>query len=385
MKTSNSNAPGQYLGYSVQSYRMCIYLFRYPENTNVALEVFDDVSTIDNDGSVIAEQTKSGLTHNPVSNWSVDLWKTLSNWVNAISSGSLSLENTFFKLYVVQVYSGEFVTNLSDAKDDVAIDRVLEEIFERFKSENPKGCEKYLENFYSASVAVKRSIIKKFSYECGEGEALYSGLRQLMVPWVSAEMIENACKHAVGWVKIKTDELIAAGQPAVVSVGDFLNDFRSYVRKHDRDYILATFSGKPHVDEVNAKINDLPTFIRQLDLIQSESDEKVRAMSDYLQSVSEKTIWSKRGLVFKESFDELEENLISDWRNKKEKIEITQPALTDILKGKLIYIEAKDRKYRLEEKDLPYFFSKGTLHSLADRLLLGWHPNYKTALELNDD
>ena len=108
-------------------------------------------------------------------------------------------------------------------------------------------------------------------------------------------------------------------------------------------------------------------------------------MSDFLRSSSEKTIWGERGLIYKDSFDELEENLISNWRNEKDRVEITQHELSDVKKGKLIYLANVQKNHRLEEKDLPLFFSKGTLHSLADDLKLGWHPHFNRELKYNDE
>ncbi|MFC3116561.1 ABC-three component system protein [Cellvibrio fontiphilus] len=348
------------------------------------MEVLDDVAEITGNGNVIVEQTKSGMAHNPVSDWAIDLWKTFSNWVDAVNSQSLDLEKTFFKLYVAQPYTGDFIAQISNAKTKEDVESILTYIWARFEKEKPKGCSEYLKNFFSAPIEVKIKIIINFTYECGNNE-LYSDLKSLMSPFVSASMIDNACQKAVGLVKVKTDELIAAGKPAVIPASEFLNDFRAYIRKHDRDNILSSFSLRPTELEISDALDEFPTFIKQLDLIECDSDEKIRAMSDFLRSSSEKTIWSERGLIYKDSFDELEENLISNWRNEKNRVEITQQELSDVNKGKLIYIGNVQKNYRLEEKDLPLFFSNGTLHSLADRLKLGWHPHFKRELQPNDE
>lgn len=384
MESIKSSAPGQYFGFSLQPLRMCIYLFRCHESSSIALEVLDDVAEISENGNVIVEQTKSGLAHNPVSNWSIDLWKTFSNWASAVNSMSLDLGKTLFKLYVAQAYTGEFVSKLSNTKTNGDAAALLKNIWERFNSEKPKGCDEYIRIFFNAPTEIKIKIIINFTYECGNND-LYSELKSLMNPFISAPMIDNACQKAVGLVKIKTDELIAAGKPAVIAAGEFLNDFRAYIRKHDRDNILASFSLKPTEQEISDALDEFPIFIKQLDLIDCDSDEKIRAMSDFLRSSAEKTIWGERGLIYKDSFDDLEQSLISNWRHEKERIEITQQELSDVSKGKLIYIGNVQKNYRLEDKDLPLFFSTGTLHSLADRLKLGWHPHFKRKLEFNDE
>lgn len=384
MDSLKSSAPGQYLGFSIQPLRMCVNLFKCDENSTIALEFLDDVAEITSDGSVIVEQTKSGLSHNPVSNWSTDLWKTFSNWLKAATSGHLDVEKTIFRIYVAQNYTGGFVTKLSIAKTQSEIDSILEEIYEQFELDNPKGCSEFLKYFFNYDPLVRSTIIRNFTYECGGGD-LYYELKGVMNPFVSPLLVENACQAAIGWIKMKTDELINDGIPAIIHASEFRLFFRSYLKKHDRDAILASFSTRPTETEIDLALGRFPVFIKQLDLIDCESDEKIRAMSDYLRAVSEKTQWSARGLIFQDGFNELEESLIENWRIEKARVVITEQERSDVEKGKLIYLGNVQKTHRMEDKDLPPFFSKGTLHSLADKLKLGWHPHFKIRLESNND
>ncbi len=101
-KSAKSSAPGSYLGYSIQPTRMCLHLLQAPRGSFVALEVLDDVDIVLPDDSAVVEQIKSSLVINPISNWSADLWKTFSNWIDAINDGLIDLKKTRFRLYVVQ-------------------------------------------------------------------------------------------------------------------------------------------------------------------------------------------------------------------------------------------------------------------------------------------
>jgi len=74
-----AQAPGQFYGYSLQITRALAHLLRARPSQSVSVEVFDDVATSRQTGQVL-EQDKSGLAHNPVSDRSIDLWKTLHNW-----------------------------------------------------------------------------------------------------------------------------------------------------------------------------------------------------------------------------------------------------------------------------------------------------------------
>lgn len=58
----------------------------------MSLEALDDTDVVQPDNHVQVEQAKSGLATNPISDWSIDLWKTFSNWIDAIESGQSRLE-----------------------------------------------------------------------------------------------------------------------------------------------------------------------------------------------------------------------------------------------------------------------------------------------------
>lgn len=141
-------------------------------------------------GEVIVEQTKSGLSHNPASNWSVDLWKTFSNWVDAAKSGHLDVHKTVFRLYVAQNYNGEFVTHLSSSLEQLDINSIVEKITSRFKVENPKGCSEYIRIFLNADPVIRNCIISNFTYESGDND-LYSELKALMNPFVSPLLVDS--------------------------------------------------------------------------------------------------------------------------------------------------------------------------------------------------
>ncbi|MFX8895388.1 hypothetical protein ABTM96_19850, partial [Acinetobacter baumannii] len=75
------SAPGQYLGFALQPVRAFHHLLTCPRGAKVALEHLDDVSVHYSDGTIYLEQTKSALSHNPLADAAVDLWKTFANWV----------------------------------------------------------------------------------------------------------------------------------------------------------------------------------------------------------------------------------------------------------------------------------------------------------------
>ena len=70
------HVPGQYLGYSLQATRFLVKLLESDPDSTVSLEVFEDIGVESYDGYRTAEQDKSATNGNPVSDRSVDLWRS---------------------------------------------------------------------------------------------------------------------------------------------------------------------------------------------------------------------------------------------------------------------------------------------------------------------
>ena len=114
---AKASAPGQYLGYSLQSVRLCYHLLKSDEQSTASIEYLDDLAVTNSDNSVLLEQTKSALKQNPVTDWSKDLWKTFSNWLHTIKSGKINPSKTRFQLYVTPLKTGHWVNRLSNTND----------------------------------------------------------------------------------------------------------------------------------------------------------------------------------------------------------------------------------------------------------------------------
>ncbi len=105
-KRGSTTVPGTYLGFSLQATRFLIHLLKAKAGDTVCLELFEDVGVERADGTRIAEQDKSNLVTNPLSNRSPQFWKTFGNWVEAIRSNLLDAEKTSFVIYVSRAAPG---------------------------------------------------------------------------------------------------------------------------------------------------------------------------------------------------------------------------------------------------------------------------------------
>ena len=310
MSTKTPAAPGQYLGYTLQTVRMCYYLATCHPNQSVALEVFEDVGVIGNDGVILAEQTKSALAHNPVSDWAVDLWKTLSNWADAIKNGAIENGETVFRLYSAQEHTGNIVRRFSNADTMAEAETSLQLVKSEFskKKKRPAGSLKYIENFFDSDPKVQAQIVCHFSYECGSNDPVLE-LKNKLSLGLSEPIQELACLYVLGWTQKEVINLISKNMPAVVPAKKFRADYAGFVRRHQNDNVLPIFSTEPSDSDLEEAISHMPKYIQQLELINADADLKIEAVSDFLRASSEKTMWSERSVVLPDSFLELDSEL----------------------------------------------------------------------------
>ena len=90
----STNAPGQLLGFGLQFPRALFHLLRCGPGDKVSLEVMGDVSTVSVDDDVIIEEDKSSQISNPISDLSIESWKTFYNWVNKANTKTIDPDMT---------------------------------------------------------------------------------------------------------------------------------------------------------------------------------------------------------------------------------------------------------------------------------------------------
>jgi hypothetical protein len=373
-----ASAPGQYYGYSIQATRQCLHLLNAQAGSVVALEVLDDVDVVQQDNHVIVEQDKSGLATNPVSDWSVDLWKTFANWIDAVENGLIDITKTKFHLYVVQEKSGELVDKLKYAHSEATVLKAVEEIRARYGAENPAGCSAYVEKFLSYDTAKLVLLVSQFDYEAGNSDPV-KPIRDYLRVTVPEISIETACAAAIGWVKTRGDELIGAGKHPGILRDDFADWLSTFCSNINYDHLLTYSAPPPLESDVESNIQNFPTMMRQLDLIEKRYRDKVKALTDFMRAKASEVRWAEKGLIVEAQFKAFKEDLIDHWELNSLKLK-AQTVLSDIEKGQALHHECNLLTAKINNKEAPDHFSRGTFQYLSNEKLIGWHPLYKSLL-----
>jgi hypothetical protein len=389
LKKKSAQVPGQYYGYSLQCTQCVSQLLAATPGAIVSIEVLEDVATESPFANVEATQIKSGLDTNPIANRSVDLWKTFRNWVDATESKTLDAAKTSFILHVETPRAGAICKRFSNAQtveeSIAAIIAARDELWGtsptfKKKAKVAAGLVEHLAVvFLESNAAILTNIVKRFRLSTGEGQAYSSLLNQMKTLLVDEDIAEDVLLHGLGWVKKTLDNAIENGLPPAIAVDDFrieLNSFRNSLKK--RDY-LPTFAGLPPTAEEILQ-NKLQSYVRQLNIIEWREDALFTAISQYLNTKVNIIQYGRRGYVNRKSLRGFEAMLKALWQNLRDEAELTEP--TDLLKrGKLLALRCLRERRKIEGFELPDDFTPGSLHLLADMLIIGWHADYLELLK----
>lgn len=383
----SSHVPGQFLGFSLQITRCVAHLLRAHEGQSVSVEHLDDVATSGPEG-VVAEQDKSGLAHNPVADRSIDLWKTLHNWVRAIRDGALKSE-TKFVLYVAQNHHGGVIDRIHKVATRADADALVQALRLEFWGEAPNyaargklpaGLAEHVNGVLHTKDDVLAHLFVQLSLENGSGSPADDLMRAGPLSAISEDKREQVLTHLLGWAKKAIDKLIEKKQPAILSWSEFQKQLIAAAKKFDRsDTVLAATPTEVTQAAIEKELRER-TYVRQLKAVKLAEADLVRSVSDYLRSGTARTEWAERGDVLEGSFGEFEDGLERAWQSQKTRVDIEQKTATEEDRGRLLYANCSGLQLRLQGMDVPAYFVPGSFHWLADSLRVGWHPRFEEVL-----
>jgi hypothetical protein len=381
IKLAKHSAPGQYLGFALQPVRAFFHLLTSPKGSKVSLELQDDVAIHYADGSLCLEQTKSALKQNPISDWAIDLWKAFHNWRVMLEANECQAGATRFRIYVTPQKKGAFASALAGASTPEDVRAVLATIRTRLtKQRASPACACYLQPLLDAPEDEQVAIVGCFELDAEARDPL-DAIRALLRPTVDEAHVDILVKSGIGQAKQALDRLIQRGERPMLDADEFRKAFRAFVRQNNMPGLLTSRSEAP-CDELVANIaSTRPVFIKQLELVETSDDDRLRAISDFLRTSADKSDWAERGLIYPGSLDVWDDDLVRRHGMIRGDIADLHSDKATAVQGRLVYRQCAQHQAPLGGRVVPGHFVHGSFNDLADRRRIGWHEDYQTLLD----
>jgi hypothetical protein len=181
--------------------------------------------------------------------------------------------------------------------------------------------------------------------------------------------------------KEEADNLIRRGKPALISSDEFRAKARAFINRINFTTELASLVPAPSSSQVESMLSSRPTFVRQLELIETSRDDNLRAVSDFLRASSDKTTWAEKGAIYETSLDELDNTLVARQAAIAGEITDLYGDKAPETRGRLVYNRCVQVSLPLEGRQVPGHFVPGCFNSLANLRRLGWHPDHASLLD----
>lgn len=383
-----TTAPGQAYGYIVQVVRVMWHLLRASPGDIVAFETLGDVS-VESGGTVVSEEDKSGLAHNPIADGSSALWKTLANWADARRNGDLPAASKYI-LYVAQQHEGQIVQRLSDCNSPAVAMELVQELRKRLApadaeegdAEDKASLKAQLRRLFSHSDGAIAAIVLDFALEIATASP-FDEVRAEIARSTSDDSVDLVTEQLLGWVKRQLMKHIEARTPVRVSYDDFRKQRLAVLRRVDRN--LTSFpecEAEPTRAEIEAQLVGR-RYVHQLNLLNLDDDDLEQHISDYLRASTARTEWSASGYLDREGLRKYKKELEDHWRLCRMAVKSSDTATTPINRGVQLLFQcmAKDPA-EIQSLKVPQYFSRGSYHAMADEPRIGWHPEWKKLLNV---
>lgn len=375
-----SNAPGQLLGYSLQFPRALYHLLRSAPKDVVCVEVLGDVATLSSVGELLSEEDKSSIVGNPLTDRSADLWKTFSNWIEAIINKDFDIEKTQFVLYCNQSGRQGIVNKFSSAQNQSDIQSAIEYAKNELSDIKPDHeIWKDYDFVVNKNGTLLLKVIQRFELQIGNG-AGYDEVRiEIQKKHVPEGQIEFIMEKLSGWIQKVIIENIVVRKSATISWEEFNHQFSVlFDRSRCRELIDFTMQYSKEDEKVQNQVKTRPRYLQQLEAIDLKDEEILAEISDYLRADVNREKWIADEIIDEEVASDFEVRLKSFWENQRKRIQITQKMLGEIEQGQLLLSYCKSRQEAIRSMNPPSSTIAGTYHALADEPTIGWHPNWET-------
>jgi hypothetical protein len=353
------------------------------EGLRVSIENFDDIAFEDKNGNPVELiQSKHSSVPKKLNDSSIDLWKTLYIWCERLKT-----QKTINEIFILVTTS----------------------------SASPKSIAKYLsiENAERDTDLAVNLILEKAKALKGKDTKIYR---------------DYICNKTPHFLKTLCEMIFVIG--SVKQIGELENEISNSVfiavRKKDRKPLYESFTGwwlqqvillldasnrSISIDQITTKLQDLAyqlhnddlpieflgiepswsenwemkTFVKQLRLIFLNDSGVKNAVRDYYRAFEQRSKWAKDDLLIDDELKKYESKLSEEWERRRDAfhadVDLSNTQDQQKVGMKLFNWMSTSANYPIRRYVSEEYVTRGSYHILADRLEVGWHPEFLKKLK----
>lgn len=358
-------------------------------NQEVSVERFDDVA-FDNTGTPSElVQTKHHIEKSGnLTDASSDLWKTLLIWLKAVKADAqVPFRMKFLLMTTGTAPDGaacSYLRAIANARNEAEADKHLTAT--ATTSKNADHTEAY-DIYKRLSQEVRLSLLRSIMIldNAPNITDVIDEIRQVLYMAAPKNQIANFVERLEGWWFARAiDGLVNRKSIPLLAVDQRIDELRE---EFQRDSLPVDVKGSVPSPEVIAEFDKRP-FVQQLRRIKIGTPRIELAIRDYYRAFEQRSRWTRQELLVDGELERYEEDLKEAWEPRFLTLldSLPKPCAPEmkISGGQKIFQWAE------QDADFPLrtvrerFLTHGSFQMLANRNVVGWHPDFKETEKVDD-
>ncbi len=314
---------------------------------------------------------------------SPDLWKTLRVWMEGRANSTIPADGQLFLVTTSAVGAGSAASMLLAEERDVAeaAQRLANTATTSTNQTNAPAYTLFRGLSDEARVQLLESVTvvpQAPSIDDTGGE-----LRQEVRLSVRRQHVDSFLSRLEGWWFGRAlRQMMDSETPPILSneleseLDDLREQFKLDALPVDQDILDA---------EVDAEAYENAIFVHQAKLTGVGNRRVLAAIRDYFRAFEQRSRWMREDLLLVGELDRYEQHLREEWELEFDRVadQIGEDAADDEKRraAQAIYTWVEKSCFPIREQVKHPSMSRGSLHILADRLHVGWHPDFMDRLQ----
>lgn len=383
-----TSADSKILGFDYQYLCFIDKLLTLNDGETIEYETKDDISIITQNNNQILIQVKHSLktTSNGsninLTDFDVDLWKTLYNWANIVMDkndgrSNPKLQEDFIKKTSFVLLTNKGITQNSIIKNITLYKnkQINKEDFSNWWKElssNNKDIINYISTLKSMKNKIFKLFIEKITTKQEKSDLVEKIKTTIRNRYMIADIrVDDVFNGLFAELKIDFFDKVKQTRKQIISKEEFIKKY-GQIFENNRTTLLVCRDFKPTIP---AKLQD-QHFMKELIEIKDVDSDDIVTMADYTNSMLNMNLnlekWHNDGEI---TFDEMikfhkEARLF--WKNKHTLYHIETNSLNDNVNARKCLCDIRTKNLNIKQVNLDLEISNGEFYYLANEKQIGW-------------
>lgn len=193
-------------------------------------------------------------------------------------------------------------------------------------------------------------------------------------------------QRLLGWWFDKMILCLENPNPTFISFNEIRNKISSFLLELKEDTLPIDVTEHEILALKTEK--DVQNIIKQMKLINSKEGKINIALQQYYKAYAQRSKWIKESLIYTEELDNYDQKLTDEWKFQfteiKDNLEDGSTEIERIEKGRELYRTIMNKDIPIRSNLNDNTISRGSYNGLSNELKIGWHPDFKERLAIDE-